>query len=159
MKLWEAREGRRFRRVTWCVSDGAHEGVRKSTQVIMHHVSVWRLVCLFFYCHFSQLHCSSFCREPIRNEWVQDAWNGLTKPTHDCRGKTQECLRSDWTWVDDTPYDYSTFHDWVGNNEPDENEHCARFKKSGWLGRGCDARFGYICEKATTNTVSFQRCE
>ena len=117
-------------------------------------VRVCRLLCIMS--HYARIlfYCL-FCRDGIRNDLVQDAWIGLTKPTHDCPDETEECLRSGWTWVDGTPYNYSTFNDWIGEGEPDHSEHCARFTKKGWLGRACHIPFGYICEKGDLHCLNF----
>ena len=100
------------------------------------------------------------CRKPITSKKVNDTWIGLTKAKHNCPGNvnTQECLRSNWTWVDGTPYDYSTFHDWLGDGEPDSTERCARLTINGWMGRDCNTAFGYICEKGNYHICDFFSC-
>ena len=91
-----------------------------------------------------------------------DSWIGLTKTDGKCSSQDPQLRRAGWTWEDGTPYSYSTWHDWNGD-EPDNKDCCGYMKDSttGWWGAPCrtgnSSYYGYsmyyICEKRTPMTT------
>ena len=72
---------------------------------------------------------------------------GIEKPSPQKCNTT--CRRSGWQWADGTTYNFTN---WKGE-EPDGRESCARLVEGGWAGFGCEANYGYICEKGKTFAV------
>ena len=78
-------------------------------------------------------------------------WIGLVAcssgPCECGRPGTAECAacRRSWVWSDGSIFDFDEFHDWF-SIEPQSDEGCAYFYRSGWRGNECKVRYRFICK-------------